>query len=133
VTKYRLPTEAEWEYAARAGTTTRFSFGDDDSKLGDYAWYDQNSGSKTHDVGQKKPNPWGLYDMHGNVYEWVQDGYHSDYGGAPIDGSSWEGGSRSVSRGGSWVNDAGGCRSALRYADVGNRDGKLGFRLLRIL
>jgi formylglycine-generating enzyme required for sulfatase activity len=84
--KYRLPSEAEWEYACRAGTTTRFSFGDSDSKLGDYAWYDDNSGGKTHPVGQKKPNPGGLYDMHGNVWECVQDTHHGDYNGAPADG-----------------------------------------------
>lgn len=98
-TKYRLPSEAEWEYAARAGTTTRYSFGDDESKLGDYAWYYNNSGSETHefhrvhDVGLKKPNAWGLYDMHGNVREWVQDTWYNDYNGAPTDGSSWVSGS----------------------------------------
>ena len=93
--KYRLPSEAEWEYACRAGTTTRFYFGDDESKLGDYAWYVENSGSKTHPVGQKGANPWDLYDMHGNVLEWVQDKWHSDYNGAPSDGSAWEDGDSS--------------------------------------
>jgi formylglycine-generating enzyme required for sulfatase activity len=133
--KYRLPSEAEWEYAARAGTNTRYSYGDDESKLGDYAWYDENSDSKTHPVGQKKPNPWGLYDMHGNVWEWVQDKWHDNYNGAPTDGSSWEGGDGSdrVVRGGAWYAGAGSCRSANRVSlDPGGRSSYLGFRLLRI-
>jgi formylglycine-generating enzyme required for sulfatase activity len=131
--KYRLPSEAEWEYACRAGTTTRYSFGDSDSKLGEYAWYYDNSGSKTHPVGQKKPNPWGLYDMHGNIWEWVQDTYHSDYNGAPADGSAWAGsGADRVNRGGSWSSYARYCRSAIRYFDArGRRNRDLGFRLVR--
>ncbi|GFO96672.1 hypothetical protein ig2599ANME_0861 [groundwater metagenome] len=132
--KYRLPTESEWEYAARAGTTTMYSFGDDESKLGDYAWYYSNSGNKIHEVGQKKPNPWGLYDIHGNVWEWVQDMWHDNYNGAPTDGSAWEGdGSARVFRGGCWDSGAAGSlRSALRYrARPGYRDGSLGFRLVR--
>ena len=132
--KYRLPSEAEWEYAARAGTTTRYSFGKSESKLGEYAWYFDNSGSKTHTVGQKKPNPWGLYDMHGNVWEWVQDSWHSDYDGAPSDGSVWESGvgSSRVDRGGGWIDFAQYCRSAFRINDgPGSRISILGFRLLQ--
>ncbi len=133
---YRLPSEAEWEYACRAGTTSRYSFGDDESKLEDYAWYYGNSGSKPHPVGQKKPNPWGLYDMHGNVWEWVQDKHNDNYEGAPFDGSTWEEGNSSsyVVRGGSWFINAGYCRSANRYRlDPKDRLGDVGFRLLRKL
>lgn len=133
---YRLPSEAEWEYACRAGTTTRFCFGDDESKLGDYAWYAGNSDYETHPVGQRNPNPWGLYDMHGNVWEWCQDSYHSNYNGAPSDGSAWEDGDSSnrVLRGGSWNLDAGDCRSASHAGShPGNRDSFVGFRLLRKL
>ena len=130
--KYRLPSEAEWEYAARAGTTTRYSFGDDTGKLGEYAWY--GGSSETHSIGQKKPNSWGLYDMHGNVWEWTQDKWHDDYKGAPTDGSAWEsgGGSRRVFRGGGWCINAQACRSAKRGSYVPDSRGELlGFRLLR--
>ena len=134
--KYRLPSEAEWEYTARAGTTTRYSFGDDESDLSDYAWYSSNSNDKTHPVGQKQPNPWGLYDMHGNVWELVQDSWHYDYNGAPTDGSAWESGDGSarVRRGGSWGNGAWSCLSARRVdSDPDYSFLNLGFRLLQEL
>jgi formylglycine-generating enzyme required for sulfatase activity len=132
--KYRLPSEAEWEYACRAGTTTRYSFGDSKSKLGDYAWYTDNSDKKTHPVGQKKPNSWGLYDMHGNVWEWVQDRWHSNYDGAPADGSAWEGDDANrVIRGGGWLDYAAGyCRSAFRsHGSLRGRGNAIGFRILK--
>ena len=134
--EYRLPSEAEWEYACRAGTTTRYYFGDDELKLGNYAWYSSNSGDETHPVGQKKPNAWGLYDMHGNVWEWCQDRWHDNYSGAPSDGSAWEDGSVSdrVIRGGSWSSHASLCRSASRNRNgPGDRAYSLGFRVLRKL
>lgn len=127
---YRLPTEAEWEFAARAGTT-----GDYAGNLNDMAWYDQNSNSTTHAVGQKRPNAWGLYDMHGNVWEWVSDWHADSYptSSTVTDPTGPSSGVFRVFRGGSWLVDAVGCRSASRFA--GSRGGRLnalGLRLLRI-
>jgi len=133
--RYRLPTEAEWEYAARAGTETVYSFGDDISKLHEYAWYRDNSEGKTHPVGQNKPNAWGLYDMHGNVFEWVEDDWHDSYKGAPDDGEAWVDNPRGeyrVFRGGGWGSYAHGCRSAIRaYLTPINSFFRVGFRLAR--
>ncbi len=167
---YRLPSEAEWEYACRAGTTTRYYFGDYEAQLGDYAWYGDNSGDdvlnvrkiyitqmnlihkvgvgyytqhlrnnncRTHPVGQKKPNPWGLYDMHGNVWEWCEDGWHNNYDGAPTDGSAWNDNhfqeSSRVLRGGSWYTTPYYCRSACRASiNRGKNDGHYGLRLVLV-
>ncbi|MEC8555072.1 MAG: formylglycine-generating enzyme family protein [Planctomycetota bacterium] len=112
---YRLPTEAEWEYACRAGTTTDYSFGDDAVSLDKYAWYGKNSGRETHPVGQKQPNAWGLYDMHGNVFEWCADGYGDYPSDAVTDPTGAKSGSSRVLRGGSWGRAAEVCRSAYRY------------------
>ena len=127
---YRLPTEAEWECASRAGTTTKYSFGDYDSKLGDYAWYYDNSDRKTHSVGGKKPNAWGLCDMHGTVLEWCQDWYGDYPSGSVTDPSGAKSGSDRVFRGGSWSMTPEHCRSATRFGGFPwYRNGYLGFRV----
>jgi len=126
----RLPTEAEWEYACRAGSKTRFSFGDSESVLGNYAWYKSNSGNNTHPVGQKKPNPWGLYDMLGNVAEWCADRCGSYSGESSTDPQGPGSGGPRVARGGSWGNDDTNsfrCAFRLSIAPV-FRGGRTGFR-----
>ena len=129
-----LPTEAEWEYACRAGTTTRYSFGDSDELLKDYAWFKGNSKGEDPPVGKKKPNAWGLYDMHGYVWEWCQDGWRESYEGAPTDGRAVEDklAKEFVIRGGSWNDGADSSRSAFRVhraADI--RSETIGFRCVR--
>jgi len=121
-----LPSETQWEYAARAGTTTEYFFGDDESQLGEYGWYEKNSGAKTHPVGEKKPNPWGLYDLLGDVWEWCQDDWDENYHNLPKDGSPInKDSSKKVVRGGSCFCLAGGSRCGHRYrvtAFLRNRD-----------
>jgi formylglycine-generating enzyme required for sulfatase activity len=123
----RLPTEAEWEYACRAGSKTKFCFGDAAEGLGDYAWYSANSGGTTHPVGQKKPNAWGLYDIHGNVWEWCRDylkGVVTNPPGMPSYGLG-------VLRGGSWDSGADGCRAAHHStSSPGFRDSYYGCRVV---
>ena len=127
---YRLPSEAEWEYACRAGTQTPYFFG---SKLeGNKANFDGNVG-KTTPVGDYPANAFGLYDMHGNVWEWCEDAWHKNYHGAPVDGSAWlDGSNRRVLRGGSWFSNGGDCRSAYRNSfDPSYRIIDIGCRLAR--
>ena len=130
---YRLPTEAQWEYACRAGTQTMWSFGDDDKELGEYAWFDGNAAREqyAHAAGLKKPNPWGLHDMHGNVWEWCSDWYGNALPGGTDPVGPGKGSFR-VGRGGSWWLDPDFCRSANRLNSVpSDRGNDLGFRVAR--
>jgi formylglycine-generating enzyme required for sulfatase activity len=132
----RLPSEAEWEYACRAGTATRYSSGDSEGDLARVGWYRANSNGRVHPVGEQPPNQWGLHDMHGNVWEWCEDTWHDSYEEAPDDGRAWvdEGSGSRVYRGGSWDNVAGVARSANRDGlDPGVRDFSLGVRPARPL
>jgi len=130
-TGWRLPTEAEWEYAYRDGSSTAWYFGSDSKLLGTYAWFDGNSGSTTHPVAQKQPNARGLYDMAGNVWEWCWDWYGS-YPGMATNPVGNGGGSYRVLRGGSWSRDASYARAAGRdYNSPGLRNFYIGFRLAR--
>lgn len=130
---YRLPSEAEWEFACRAGSNQTYCFSHGNA-LSDYAWYDYNSREKTHPVGEKRPNDWGLYDVHGNVYEWCLDCWHHDYQGAPNDGSAWDDGSSEYHplRGGSWHTPKERCTAAFRTY---NPSGYIyyGFRVLCVI
>jgi len=114
---YRLPTEAEWEYACRAGTKTSYYFGDDERKLRVFAWFEQNSGGRHHPVGQKLPNPWGLFDMHGNVWEWCNDFYKVDYYRESPERNPRgpDEGETKVLRGGCFSSKPRECRSSHRY------------------
>lgn len=129
---FRLPTEAEWEYACRAGATGDYCYGDDRGTLAEYAWYDGNANNTTHPVGEKKPNAWGLYDMHGNVWEWCADWYGDYTTTAVVDPQGASSGSYRVYRGGNWSHNAYYCRVADRsYNDPGYDYFIIGFRLAR--
>lgn len=131
--KYRLPTEAEWEYACRAGTDTAYYFGNDADELERYAWYNENSENRTHPVRQLEPNEWGLYDMHGNVWEWCLDLYGKYSSDSVTDPGGSSSGRGRVIRGGSWYFGANYCRSALRGgSNPDNGKSNLGFRLLML-
>jgi len=130
--KFMLPTEAQWEYACRAGSTTSFCFGNDETELKEYAWYFENSHLQSHPIGTIRPNVWGLYDMHGNVCEWCQDWYGRDYyANSPTDDPTGPAaGSERTFRGGGWDHSARSCRSVHRsYGDPGCRNYILGLRV----
>lgn len=130
---FRLPTEAEWEYACRAGSTGNYCFGNDKTLFGEYAWYTDNSEGVTHNVGTKKPNAWGLYDMHGNVWEWCSDWYSETYEHTPTDGSAYKVQNEKgrVLRGGSWNGSAENSRCSSRInLGSGGRNYFVGFRVL---
>ena len=127
---YRLPTEAEWEYACRAGSKTAYSFDDEEGLLPEHGWFNRNSSNRTHTVGLLEPNAWGLYDMHGNVWEWCSDCYEEYPKGAVSDPTGPKEGSYRVLRGGCWNDEAAYCRSAFRIRlDPSYRSNILGFRL----
>ena len=131
---FRLPTEAQWEYACRAGTATRYFWGDDAGRMGEYVWYRENSGEQTHPVGGKHPNPWGLFDMNGNVLEWCSDWYAPYTAGGKTDPTGPAKGTDCVMRGGSWNCGPAYCRPAARgWCAPFCRYEFYGFRLVRLV
>ncbi|MFM7976377.1 MAG: formylglycine-generating enzyme family protein, partial [Pirellula sp.] len=127
---YRLPTEAQWEYACRASSKTAYSFDDEEGLLPEHGWFNRNSSDRTHTVGLLEPNAWGLYDMHGNVWEWCSDWYGDYPKGSLSDPTGPREGSVRVNRGGSWPDEVATCRSGDRVSsDPSNRYGNVGFRL----
>lgn len=132
---YRLPTEAEWEYACRAGSAAAYCFGDAEARLGEYAWYKANSDGRPQPVGRRQPNAWGLFDMHGNVWEWCQDLYDKAYyeSSPTNDPPGAAEATARVVRGGAWKYDAATCRSANRGKSYGSyRSALLGFRVVLV-
>lgn len=130
---FRLPTEAEWEFACKANASTKYYFGDNEFELNKYAWYAQNSNKSAHPVGIKKPNAWGLYDMHGNVWEWCEDVWMSNYDKTPRDGSANKIGNQRIRvlRGGSWADSARYVRCCNRNGyDFDSCDNDIGFRIV---
>jgi formylglycine-generating enzyme required for sulfatase activity len=129
---YRLPTEAEWEYAARAGTTTKYYWGESDSDAGNYAWYEDNSGYKPHPVGQKQPNPWGLYDMSGNVWEWCSGRHYNYPSEVARDPQELLNGDMCVYRGGCWYSISRFISSANRgWSMPASSGNNIGFRIVK--
>jgi formylglycine-generating enzyme required for sulfatase activity len=126
---YRLPTEAQWEYACRAGSKTAYSFDDEEGLLPEHGWFNRNSSNRTHTVGLLEPNAWGLYDMHGNVWEWCSDWYEEYPKGAVGDPTGPSKGAHRVFRGGSWNSEAANCWSGLRSSSVPSLRSNIGFRL----
>jgi len=127
----KLPSEAQWEYACRAGSTGKYSFGDSESDLDSYGWYEANSGGETHPVGQKRPNAWGLYDMHGNVWEWCEDHWHDNYDNAPEEDVPWDGPDEArVFRGGCCFFDGWNVRSSRRDGSPPTYRRCCGFRVV---
>lgn len=133
--RYRLPTEVEWERACRAGTETKYSFGDDERMLPAHAWFKKTSSAQTHLVGEKSPNAFGVSDMHGNVWEWCEDHWHDNFSGAPTNGSAWIAHDKAmprVIRGGSYADESRDVRSASRFKQFPSvRADGIGFRLAR--